>query len=73
MKLVDLEAAGGAEVGAAGAGAELSSAEGPPPRVLPTPWKADRVRGLIDSYMTKQERINVLELRHNGTGSAIDG
>ena len=47
-KLVDLEAAEAAE---AGAGAELSSVEGPPPRVLPTPWKADR--GLIGSYMNK--------------------
>ena len=53
-KLVDLEAAGATEAGAgagAGAGAELSSVEGPPPRVLPTPWKADR--GLIGSYMNK--------------------
>jgi len=46
-KLVDLEAAEAAE---AGAGAELSSVE-EPPRVLPTPWKADR--GLIGSYMNK--------------------
>lgn len=35
----DLEA-GDASVG--GAGAELSSVEDPPPRVLPTPWKCDR-------------------------------
>lgn len=34
----DLEAAGAADAGAAVA---LSSGEGPPPRVLPTPWKAD--------------------------------
>jgi len=47
MKLVDLEAAEAAE---AGAGAELSSVE-EPPRVLPTPWKAER--GLIGSYMSK--------------------
>jgi hypothetical protein len=58
-KLVDLEAAGGAE---AGAGAELSSVESPPPSVLPTPWKADR--GLIGSYMnkTREDRCTVLEV-----------
>jgi hypothetical protein len=34
---IDLEAAGGTS----GVGAELSSVEDPPPRVLPTPWKRD--------------------------------
>ena len=47
----DLEAAGAAD---AGAGVALSSGEGPPPRVLPTPWKADR--GLTGSYMNKTRR-----------------
>ena len=47
----DLEAAGAADAGAGGA---LSSGEGPPPRVLPTPWKADR--GLTGSYMNKTRR-----------------
>ena len=49
----DLEAAGAAGAGA-GAGVALSSGEGPPPRVLPTPWKADR--GLTGSYMNKTRR-----------------
>jgi hypothetical protein len=60
IKLVDLEAAGGAEVGA-GAGAEVSSVEDPPPRVLPTPWKADR--GLIGSYMNKTREDKCTGLR----------
>jgi hypothetical protein len=34
---IDLAAAGGTS----GIGAELSSVEDPPPRVLPTPWKRD--------------------------------